>query len=64
MSDTKGLLMYFCFFACINSILKKLIYYQQNLRIFILYIFYIIFQCIGTLDWIRSEGHTGVIRYK
>ena len=20
------------------------------------------FQCIGTLDWIRSEGHTGVIR--
>ena len=31
---------------------------------FILYIFYIIFQCIGTLDWIRSEGHTGVIRYK
>ena len=26
--------------------------------------FYIIFQCIGTLDWIRSEGHTGVIRYK
>ena len=52
MSDTKGLMMYFFFFSVF-------IFY-----FFIFLFFYIIFQCIGTLDWIRSEGHTGVIRYK
>lgn len=37
---------------------------MNNLILFdIIFIFFHQFQCIGTLDWIRSEGHTGVVRY-
>ena len=24
---------------------------------------YVVLQCVNTLDWIRSEGHTGVVRH-
>lgn len=39
------------------------IYFVDFMFVVYVVIVVVVFQCIGTLDWIRSEGHTGVIRY-